>query len=246
MNWSSIRKIWSTIKAPHKIDKRKENLLKKFVKKAKPSDVEKIDKKLPYMNRGPIKEIWSKVKALYKMIKDPNAAWTSKALAIGTLVYLIVPLDAIPDVLPIAGLTDDLGVILTTVAILAHELKKYINSTAEKKAEQDFQKYNRKIRIGLMALILGTTLSITLKFNLLIYFRFLLLGFTLYELTGFLGNLLRTKKHFDKLPKFIKKYLFSQGAHILSMKLKEKRYDIAINVVLLVILIALNIVFVWA
>lgn len=235
-------------KAPnsHKIRGIKGKLLNKFVKNAKSSDIEKIDRKLPLMNRGPIREIWTKVKALYKMIKDPDAAWTSRALAIGTLIYLISPLDAIPDVFPLVGLTDDAGLIVTTVAILAHELKKYIKETAEVRAEIEVKRHSRKIRITLIALILATTLTMILKFNLLFYFRFILLGFTLYELMGLLGNLLKNKKQFDKLPEFLKKYLFGQGVHILTKKLKDNRYDIAINGALLAMLIALNvIVFVW-
>ena len=38
-----------------------------------------------------------------------------KAIAIGALLYLIFPLDAIPDIIPALGLTDDVAVI--TVAI---------------------------------------------------------------------------------------------------------------------------------
>ena len=37
---------------------------------------------------------------------------TNKALIIGALGYLISPLDVVPDAIPIAGLTDDLGVLL--------------------------------------------------------------------------------------------------------------------------------------
>ncbi len=226
---------------------KKEKLLKRFVKNAKPSDITKIARKLPRMKeRGPIREIWSKVKALYQLIKDPNTAWKSKALAIGSLVYLISPLDAIPDVIPLAGLTDDVGIIAATMVILSIELKKYLKEAGEDKAEIEVKKHTRKIRITLLASILGVTLAILYKFDLFIYFRFILLGYTLYELMGFLGNLLRTKKQFDKLPAFLKKFLVGQGVHILTKKLKDNSYDIAINVTLLAILIVLNIiVFVW-
>lgn len=221
---------------------RKEKLLNRFIKNAKPSDIAKIARKLPRMNRGAIREIWFKVKALYQMIKDPNVAWKSKALAIGSLVYLISPLDAIPDVIPLVGLTDDVGVIVATMVILANELKKYFEETAEKKIEDEVQKHTRKIRITLVASILAITLAILFYHRLYFYFRFILLGYTLYELMGFLGNLFRKKKQFDKLPAFLKKFLVGQGVHILTKKLKDNSYDIAINVTLLAILIVLNII----
>ncbi|MCJ8278397.1 MAG: YkvA family protein, partial [Rivularia sp. ALOHA_DT_140] len=68
-------------------------------------DIQKITEKLPSMNRGPIKEIWPKIQSLFQMVLDPKAGWTSKVLAIGALLYLVSPFDAIPDIIPIAGLT---------------------------------------------------------------------------------------------------------------------------------------------
>jgi uncharacterized membrane protein YkvA (DUF1232 family) len=49
----------------------------------------------------------------------------SKSIAIGALVYLVSPIDAIPDAIPFAGLLDDVGVIAAAVAKLAQELSKY-------------------------------------------------------------------------------------------------------------------------
>ena len=92
---------------------------------AKPQDVERIRSNLDSMNRGPVTKLWNDVRALWTMVGDPSAAWTSKAIAVGALLYLISPLDAIPDVLPIVGLSDDAGVILAAVASLCNELARY-------------------------------------------------------------------------------------------------------------------------
>ena len=79
------------------------------------------------MKRGPVAKLWNTVQALYSLAKDPHAGWWSKALAIAALVYLISPIDAIPDFIPIAGLTDDAGVIIATAAKLASDLRRYMN-----------------------------------------------------------------------------------------------------------------------
>ncbi len=141
----------------------KEELLKKFTREAKESDIQKISQKLGKMYKGAIKEVWPKVQALYKMIKDPQAAWKSKALAIGTLLYLISPLDAIPDVIPAAGLTDDAALIMGTVAMLGHELKKYLVKSAEEFADIEIRKHNRKVRITLISLIICAVIGIAVK-----------------------------------------------------------------------------------
>lgn len=106
------------------IDRKKiMDVFRRFQSEAKLEDVQKIDKELPGMNRGPIKEIWPKIQTLAKTIRDPNTARTSKILAIAALVYLISPWDAMPDLIPVVGLIDDVAVIAAVVSTLTYELK---------------------------------------------------------------------------------------------------------------------------
>ena len=92
---------------------------------ASEKDVGKIREKLPSMKRGKIAEVWDKVMDLWRFVQDPNAPWPGKVIAIAALIYLISPIDAIPDVIPVAGLTDDAAIILAAFAKLAADLKKY-------------------------------------------------------------------------------------------------------------------------
>ena len=49
---------------------------------------------------------------LYYTLQSDKVSKKDKAIIIGALGYMISPLDAIPDAIPIAGLTDDLAVLL--------------------------------------------------------------------------------------------------------------------------------------
>lgn len=49
---------------------------------------------------------------LYYTLQNPNVPLKDKALIIGALGYLISPIDLIADAIPIAGLSDDLAVLL--------------------------------------------------------------------------------------------------------------------------------------
>lgn len=150
------------------------NIFEKLVKSVKPQniqkDIQKITDKLPSMNRGPIKEIWPKIQSLFQMVLDPKAAWTSKALAIGSLLYLISPFDAIPDIIPVLGLTDDAAVIVSVVSTLAVEVSKYAKQSAnkgievaEELADIEVRKYNRIVRITLTGSIIAAILAIAVK-----------------------------------------------------------------------------------
>lgn len=110
-------------------------LLRKFAKRASLKDIPVIAGKLGGMNRGPVEKIWDKVQVLWRFIKDPEVAWAKKATAVGSLVYLISPLDAVPDFIPGGGLLDDVAVILFVVQMLAGSLKAYAADGASETAE---------------------------------------------------------------------------------------------------------------
>lgn len=52
---------------------------------------------------------------LYYTLQSDKVSLKDKATIIGALGYLISPIDVIPDAIPIAGLTDDLTVLIYVV-----------------------------------------------------------------------------------------------------------------------------------
>lgn len=106
---------------------KKEKMYQRMQDNASEQDVKKIGAKLFGMNRGEIAKIWDQVMALWKFIQDPEAPWAGKAIAIGALLYLICPIDAIPDPIPVFGFLDDVAIIAMAVAKLANDLKKYLS-----------------------------------------------------------------------------------------------------------------------
>jgi len=49
---------------------------------------------------------------LYYTLQSDSVSMKDKAIIVGALGYLISPLDVIPDAIPIAGLSDDLAVLI--------------------------------------------------------------------------------------------------------------------------------------
>jgi len=64
--------------------------------------------------------------AMYKLLKDPYADWTYKTIVIGALAYFILPVDMIPDTIPVAGYLDDASVVATARALLDCVLDPYM------------------------------------------------------------------------------------------------------------------------
>ncbi|CUT00491.1 YkvA family protein [Candidatus Kryptobacter tengchongensis] len=63
--------------------------------------------------------------ALYKFMKDPDVSFFKKAIAISALLYFILPIDSIPDLSPIVGFLDDIGIVAMVVKYLSRELERY-------------------------------------------------------------------------------------------------------------------------
>lgn len=80
------------------------------------SKVEKVGSKIRFAKD---------VKALYRYMRDKYVPWYRKSIVIGALIYFISPIDAIPDLAPLIGYLDDLGVITAVIKFLGSEILPY-------------------------------------------------------------------------------------------------------------------------
>jgi len=60
---------------------------------------------------------------LYYAAQDPDTPVWAKTTVYGALGYFISPIDAIPDITPIVGYSDDLGVLIAATAAIAAHIK---------------------------------------------------------------------------------------------------------------------------
>lgn len=65
------------------------------------------------------------IMALYRYMTDSLVSWHRKAIVVGALVYFITPIDTIPDIAPLIGYLDDLGVLTALLKYLGNELQRY-------------------------------------------------------------------------------------------------------------------------
>lgn len=60
---------------------------------------------------------------LYYALQDADTPLWAKSVIVGALGYFISPVDAIPDITPVVGYADDLGVLAAAVAAVAAHIK---------------------------------------------------------------------------------------------------------------------------
>ena len=75
---------------------------------------------------------------LYYTLQSDNVSLKDKAIIIGALGYLISPLEIIPDAIPIAGLGDDLAVLLYVLKKVWGDVPESVREKAHAKLSKWF------------------------------------------------------------------------------------------------------------
>ena len=95
--------------------------------------VEKISR---IAKRAGVKLVYSAL-ILYYTLESDKVSTKEKAIILGTLGYLISPLDLVPDAIPIAGLSDDLAVLLYVI----HKIWGNVSDDIKLKAKNKLSKW---------------------------------------------------------------------------------------------------------
>lgn len=75
------------------------------------ADIQNVEAKMDSMKKGPLAKVWDKVVQLWEAFKSPDTPRGVKTLIIGGLIYMVSPIDLVPDFIPLFGLLDDASVI---------------------------------------------------------------------------------------------------------------------------------------
>ena len=97
--------------SPSKVEKGEQEVEERLWEK-----LERVGKKISFTKD---------IKALYRYMRDRYVPWYRKSIVIGALIYFISPIDAVPDLAPLVGYLDDLGVITAVLKFMGSELIPY-------------------------------------------------------------------------------------------------------------------------
>ena len=110
----------------------------KCTKKKIPSNP--IDKMLRYINMHlknvGVKLVYTALLLFYAYKREDTPGW-AKRIIIGSVAYFLSPIDAIPDLSPFLGFTDDIGVLTYGLVAIAC----YINDDVKEKAKLHISKF---------------------------------------------------------------------------------------------------------
>jgi uncharacterized membrane protein YkvA (DUF1232 family) len=64
-----------------------------------------------------LRALFTEVRLAWRLIREPVVPAFAKAVPVLALLYVISPIDIIPDVLPVLGQIDDLGILIVAVKV---------------------------------------------------------------------------------------------------------------------------------
>jgi uncharacterized membrane protein YkvA (DUF1232 family) len=74
--------------------------------------------------------------AAYYCAFDRDTPLSVKAVLVGAIAYFVLPTDAIPDVLPVIGFTDDAAVLAAAVKLVADHIRPLHREAARRKLSE--------------------------------------------------------------------------------------------------------------
>lgn len=81
---------------------------------------------------------------LYYLMKDPKTGMKKKLTIAAALGYFILPTDFIPDLVPVIGFSDDLGVLVFALVQISTSITPEIKIKARDKMNEWFSKVDEK------------------------------------------------------------------------------------------------------
>lgn len=124
-----------------------------------PKDIEKYEKHynedrfwtkvVRVAKRAGVKLVYAAL-LLYYVMKDPLTPQGDRLKIIGALGYFILPLDIIPDWIPVVGYTDDLTVLTWVLYEIAKNVTPQVKENAKAKLGEWFGKVDESALDGLI------------------------------------------------------------------------------------------------
>jgi uncharacterized membrane protein YkvA (DUF1232 family) len=104
----------------------------------------KLTGKLPKVARKAGQKLTYAILLLYYVLRSPSVNKGDKATILGALGYFILPLDILPDFVPIVGFTDDLSAILLALHAVWKNITPEVKAAAAQKTAEIFGDFDQK------------------------------------------------------------------------------------------------------
>ncbi len=117
--------------------------MKKIIEKYKGrfSEIKLWSKLKRFARQAGVKTVYTVLLLFYAFKRKDTPKW-AKNIIIGLLGYFLAPIDAVPDLTPFIGLTDDLSLLSVGLVTVAGYINKEVKQQAREKLKALFGEYD--------------------------------------------------------------------------------------------------------
>jgi len=117
--------------------------MKKIIEeyKGRFSEIKLWSKLKKFARQAGVKTVYTVLLLFYAYKRKDTPGWAKK-LIIGVLGYFLAPIDAIPDLTPFIGLTDDFSLLSVGLVTIAGYVNKEVREQAREKLKAVFGEYD--------------------------------------------------------------------------------------------------------
>lgn len=95
--------------------------------------------------RTRLRNFFTKALAVYMGLRDPSVPRLAKIIGVASLLYLVFPMDFIPDVIPVVGWLDDMAILPIAVHIMGKIIPLQLMRRLEEDAERTIMRWGPRV-----------------------------------------------------------------------------------------------------
>lgn len=105
--------------------------------------------------RSRLHRVLRDVIAVFSAIRNPQVPWSAKAVALASVLYLVMPVDLIPDVVPVLGWADDIALVPLACFLASKLISPGVMNGLRSDAEFTLLRWGPKLKIVLVVFVAG-------------------------------------------------------------------------------------------
>lgn len=93
----------------------------------------------PFPLKERLKQFRAEAYTIYLELRDPRTPWYAKLLILFLLLYILSPIDIVPEVIPILGVLDDIVIVSAGIWLLLHLIPHQVHDECRQRAATEVE-----------------------------------------------------------------------------------------------------------
>lgn len=108
----------------------------------------------PFPLKERLKQFRAEAYTIYLELRDPRTPWYAKLLIVFLLLYILSPIDIVPEVVPVLGVIDDIVVVSAGIWLLLRLIPRQVHDECRQRAITEVEEVAKNQIIQIIFIII--------------------------------------------------------------------------------------------